>query len=59
MANTKRFIYEKGDIEIKNNQCEFCKYNDIKNQTKCTKFKDGKPVDILSNKHRCKFLDIN
>ena len=32
--NNNRFIYEKEDIEIKNSQCEFCKYNDLNNKNK-------------------------
>lgn len=57
--NNNRFIYEKEDIEIKNSQCEFCKYNDINNKNKCVKFQNGKPEEILFTKSRCEFLDIN
>ncbi len=53
-----RFVYEKGDIEIKSNQCEFCKYNNSENKDVCIMFPNGKPEEIKNTKKRCEYLDF-
>ncbi len=59
--NSDRFSYQKGDIEIKKTQCNFCKYNqeDDNNQeiACCAKYPDGKPDDIVRTIRRCPFLE--
>lgn len=54
-----RFNYEKDDIEIKQSQCDFCKYNDDNNKNVCIKFLDGKPEEIRQTKKKCEYLDFN
>lgn len=53
-----RFIYEKDDIEIKNSQCDFCKYNNSNEKDVCIKYPNGKPEEIKQTKKRCEYLDI-
>ncbi len=52
------FTYQKGDIEIKRTQCEFCKYNNKEDITKCIKYPEGKPLDVVNTKVRCKYIDV-
>ena len=46
-----RFTYQKGDIQIKASQCDFCKHNckDENGCSKvvCSKYPEGKPEDVL------------
>ena len=51
-----KFVYEKGDIEFKSSQCDFCRYNNLDNKYVCIKFPNGKPEEIESNKKICKFI---
>lgn len=37
-VKNNRFIYEKGDIEIKSSQCDFCKYNNPDDKNVCIKY---------------------
>ncbi len=53
-----KFVYEKGDIEVKSSQCDFCKHNNDDNNT-CIKFPNGKPEEIKATKKRCEYLDLN
>ncbi len=60
MAN-ERFIYQKGDIQIRASQCDFCKYN-CKDQRGCSKdtclkYQEGKPKDIIESLNKCPFLE--
>lgn len=58
MSN-ERYIYNKGDIEIKKSQCDFCKNNLGQVSTeKCDKFPNGKPEDVQSNKRKCPCFDL-
>lgn len=56
-----RFTYQKGDIQIRSSQCDFCKFNckdehgDSKNT--CTHFPNGKPDEINKNLKRCPLLE--
>lgn len=50
-----KFIYERGDIEVAENQCGFCKYNRKEEQSSCEQYKN-KPQEILSNKKLCLFF---
>lgn len=52
-----KFVYEKGDIEIKSSQCDFCKHNNANNNI-CIKFPNEKPEEIKTNKKKCKYLDL-
>ena len=54
-----RFVYEKGDIEIKKSQCDFCKYNNPNEQNNCVKFPNGKPEEIKNTNRRCEYLDLS
>lgn len=54
-----RFNYEKDDIEIKQSQCDFCKYNNIDNKNICINFPNGKPKEIRKTKKKCEYLDFN
>ena len=54
-----RFVYKKGDIEIKNSQCDFCKYNNYDDKNICIKFPNGKPEEIKMTKKRCEYIDLN
>ena len=61
MSN-ERFNNNKGDIEFKRCQCEFCRYNckdenGIDKKT-CPKYPDGKPDEVLQTKVKCPFLDF-
>ncbi len=66
---SERFNYQKGEIEIKNTQCDFCSNlgDDIQNGniTKdncqvihCQYFPDGIPYEILKAIKRCPHLKI-
>lgn len=57
--NNGRFIYEKEDIEIKNSQCDFCKYNNVDNNRICEKYTNGKPQEVKNEIKRCEYLDYN
>jgi hypothetical protein len=52
-----RFVYEKGDVEIKSSQCDFCKYNNFEDKDVCIKFPNGKPEEIKKTK-KCEYLDF-
>lgn len=54
-----KFIYEKGDIEIKSNQCDFCKYNRPDDKDACIKYPNGKPEEVKQTKKRCEYLDLS
>ncbi len=57
----ERFIYQKGDIEIKKSQCGFCKYeardNKLGSEDVCGKFPNGKPEAVVKNQRRCSYLE--
>ncbi len=57
----ERFIYQKGDIEIKESQCCFCKYevqdNKLDSEDVCEKYPDGKPEIVAKNQRRCPYLE--
>lgn len=57
-AKNNRFIYEKGDIEIKSSQCDFCKYNNSDDKNVCIKYPNGKPEELKQTKKRCEYLDL-
>lgn len=57
--NNSRFIYEKEDIEIKNSQCDFYKYNNVDNNRICEKYISGKPQEVKNGIKRCEYLDYN
>jgi hypothetical protein len=56
-----RFIYQKGDIQIRASQCDFCKYNckDERGCSKavCSKYPEGKQGDIVQTLKKCPFLE--
>ena len=56
---SERFSYQKGDIQIKKTQCDFCKHslNDGGNTT-CVKFPDGKPDEIIKTLKKCPYIEI-
>lgn len=61
MAND-RFTYQKGDIQIRASQCDFCKYN-CKDQRGCSgvicpKYPNGKPENIIKTLKKCPFLEL-
>lgn len=51
------FTYKKDDIKFGNSQCDFCKYNDSNNITKCVKYPDGKPEEVIKTEVKCKYLE--
>ena len=53
------FAYKQGDIQIGNSQCDFCRYKDSNNITKCIKYPDGKPNDIINTNVRCEYLELS
>ena len=57
-VKNNRFIYEKGDIEIKSSQCDFCKYNNPVDKNVCIKYPNGKPEELKQTKKRCEYLDL-
>lgn len=57
-VKNNRFIYEKGDIEIKSSQCDFCKYNNQDDKNVCIKYPNGKPEELKQIKKRCEYLDL-
>lgn len=54
-----RFTYQKGDIQIRALQCDFCKCNckDERGCSKvaCPKYLEGKPEDIIKAFKKCSF----
>lgn len=54
-----KFVYKKGDIEIKSSQCDFCKYNNYEEKDVCIKYPNGKPEEVKNTKKRCEYLDLN
>lgn len=50
-----KFTYERGDIQVAENQCGFCKYNREKGQNSCDQY-ENKPHEILSNTKLCPFF---
>lgn len=57
-VKNNRFIYEKGDIEIKSSQCDFCKYNNPDDKNVCIKYPNGIPEKLKQTKKRCEYLDL-
>lgn len=53
---SERFIYQKGDIEIKDTQCDFCKFNDKERPLCCTNYPNGKPRNVIKGISRCEHL---
>ena len=52
-----RFVYHKGDIQLKKYQCNFCIFEDKNDINKCQKY-ETKPIEVIDNKNRCKFIEI-
>lgn len=56
-----RFTYQKGDIEIRVSQCDFCKFNCRdecgRSRTECPKYPEGKPETIIKTLKKCPFLE--
>ena len=53
---SERFIYQKGDIEIKDTQCGFCKFNDEERPLYCINYPNGKPENVIKGTIRCEHL---
>lgn len=53
-----KFIYEDGDFEVAENQCEFCIFNNKQTPENCEKC-EKKPTEIMQNKLRCPFAKDN
>ena len=53
-----KFIYEKGDIEIAENQCAFCIFNKAETPESCEQYEE-KPKEILENKIKCPYAKDN
>jgi len=53
---SERFIYQKGDIEIKDTQCGFCKFNDEERPLYCINYPNGKPENVIKGTSRCEHL---
>lgn len=51
-----KFCYEKGDIEFKSGQCEFCRIHDSEKPDICVRFPMGKPMEIINTEKLCPFL---
>lgn len=56
-----RFTYQKGDIQIKASQCDFCKYSCKEDcgssSVTCPRYPEGKPEDIIKTLKKCPFLE--
>lgn len=52
------FTYKQGDIKFGNSQCDFCKYKDSNDITKCIKYPDGKPENIINTETKCQYLEM-
>ncbi len=60
MENNDKYVWNKGDIQIAKTQCEFCTYNDEKDTNKCSKYPDGKLLEVVNNLKACpKYKDKN
>lgn len=51
------FCYKEGEIEIGDTQCDFCKYKDPSDPTKCSKYPSGKPKFVIENQALCEYLE--
>lgn len=55
-----RFTYNKGDIDVQNTQCDFCRYNEVNNEGRskltCCKYEQKKPDEIYRTLKRCPFF---
>lgn len=50
-----RFVYEEGDTELMDSQCELCIFRDPATPEKCAKYSQ-KPSEVLQNERRCPFF---
>ncbi len=64
---SERFVYQKGDIQLKRTQCEFCKnHNKVKSSNDdkeeelivCEHYPDGVPYEIMKAIKRCPYVEI-
>ena len=60
--NSDRFTYEKGDIQFKRSQCDFCKHNCKdkvgNNMQVCIKYPEGKPAEVLKTLVQCSYIEF-
>ena len=56
--DNNKFVYQDGEIELKDNQCDLCKFNNITYTKTCKKFPFEKPFEITSKKENCPFLEL-
>ncbi len=54
VIDSSKFIYEEGDMEIADNECAWCKYNNPENKDVCSKYLEGKPENIEKGDVLCR-----